>query len=86
MQQHKLKGCKQRWIKVYSQLAVLWQGGHVGGQNNKNNFWGICMTKKFPAEENASFLSTNMAAMMSDANQQWPCDFNGLFSIPFLSG
>ena len=64
-----------------SWFATTWQGGHVGGQYNRILSWRIYMKRELSSQrrEMLSFLISNMAAVTSRANQQWP-----LFSMVFL--
>ena len=59
--------------KIYSWFATTWQGGHVGGQNKRIFPWRICMKIVFSSQrrEMLLFLTTNMAAVTSSANQQY---------------
>ena len=50
---------------VYSWFATTWQGGHVGGQNKR-----IFPRRIYMKIEILLFLTTNMAAVTSRANQQ----------------
>ena len=56
-----------------SWFATTWQGGHVGGQYNTILFRRICMKIEFSSQrrETVLFLTTNMAAVTSRANQQY---------------
>ena len=57
----------------YSWFAATWQGDHVGGQNKKIFPRRICMKIDFSSQrrEMLLFLTTNMAAATSRANQQY---------------
>lgn len=56
-----------------SWFATTWQGGHVGGQYNTILFRRNCMKIEFSSQrrETVLFLTTNMAAVTSRANQQY---------------
>ena len=55
----------------YAWFAVTWQGGHVGGQYNKQCFEEfIWIWLLVPSGEAILFVITNMAAVTSRANQQ----------------
>ena len=56
-----------------SWLATTWQGGHVGGQNKRIFPRRIYMKIEFSSQrrEMLLFLTTNMAAVTSRANQQY---------------
>ena len=58
---------------LISWFATLWQGGHVGGQYNRTFSRIIYMKIKFSSQrrEMLLFLTTNMAAVTSRANQQY---------------
>ena len=60
-------------IGLYSWFATTCQGGHVGGQYNTILFRRICMKIEFSSQrrETVLFLTTNMAAVTSRANQQY---------------
>ena len=68
--------CEQR---PYSWFATTWQGGHVGGQYNRIFSRRIYMKIGFSSQrkEMLLFLTTNMAAVTSCANQQ-----SGMVSLP----
>ena len=59
--------------KIYSWFATTWQGGHVGAENKRIFPWRICMKIVFSSQrrEMLLFLTTNMAAVTSSANQQY---------------
>ena len=70
------RGCLTAvYFILSSWFATTWQGGHVGGQYNKN-----CFSKNlhknifyFPGERNAFVLNHHhMAALTSPANKQLP--------------
>ena len=56
----------------YSWFATTWQGGHVGGENKRIFPRRIYMKIEFSSQrrEMLLFLTTNMAAVTSRANQQ----------------
>ena len=58
---------------LYSWFATTWQGGHVGGQNKRIFPWRIYMKIEFSSQrrEMLLFLTTDMAAVTSRANQQF---------------
>ena len=58
---------------LYSWFATTWQGGHVGGQNKRIFPRKIYMKIEFSSQrrEMLLFLTTNMAAVTSLANQQY---------------
>ena len=61
-------------LKSYnSWFATTWQGGHVGGQYNRIFSRRIYMKIEFSSQrrEMLLFLTTNMAAVTSRANQQY---------------
>ena len=60
-----------RICSCYSWFTTTWQGGHVGGQNNKIFSRRIYMKKEFSFQgrEMLLFLIINMAAATSRANQ-----------------
>jgi len=64
-----------------SWFATTWQDGHVEGQYNRIFSWRIYMKiePSYQRREMLLFLTSNMAAVTSRANQQWP-----LFSMVFL--
>ena len=66
-----------RMCSCYSWFTTTWQGGHVGGQKNKNFSRRIYMKKEFSFQrrEMLLFLTTNMAAVTSRANQQYRIAF-----------
>ena len=59
--------------EFYSWFATTWKGGHVGGQNKRIFPRRIYVKKEFSSQrrEMLLFLSTNMAAVTSRANQQY---------------
>ena len=68
---------KQTKLKVNSNswFATTWQGGHVGGQNNTMFPRRIYMKIECTSSQRRKmllFLTTNMAAVTSRANQQSP--------------
>ena len=62
----------ERSYKLNSWFATTWQGGHVGGQCNRVFSRRIYMKIEFSSQrrEMLLFLTTNMAAVTSRANQQ----------------
>ena len=58
---------------AYSWFATTWQGGHVGGQNKRIFPRRIYMKIEFSSQrrEMLLFLTTNIAAVTSRANQQY---------------
>ena len=63
----------QCWVDLrYSWFATTWQGGHVGCQNKRIFPRRIYMKIEFSSQrrEMLLFLTTNMAAVTSRANQQ----------------
>ena len=56
-----------------SWFATTWQGGHVKGQYNRIFFWRIYLKIElsYQRREMLLFLTTNMAAVTSRANQQY---------------
>ena len=60
-------------VLFYSWFATTWQGRHVGGQYNKIFSRRIYMKIEFSSQrrEMLLFLTTNMAAVTSRANQQY---------------
>ena len=58
---------------TYSWFATTWQDGHVGGQNKRIFPRRIYMKIEFSSQrtEMLLFLTTNMAAVTSRANQQY---------------
>ena len=63
----------ERFLVPNSWFATTWQGGHVGGQNKRIFPRRIYMKIEFSSQrrEMLLFLTTNMAAVTSRANQQW---------------
>ena len=63
---------KEKVPLSYSWFATTWQGGHTGGQNKRIFPGRICMKIEFRSRrrEMLLFLTTNMAAVTSRANQQ----------------
>ena len=63
----------ERFLVPNSWFATTWQGGHVGGQNKRIFPRKIYMKIEFSSQrrEMLLFLTTNMAAVTSRANQQW---------------
>ena len=59
-------------VRRYSWFATTWQGGHVVGQYNRNFTRKIYMKIDFSSQrrEMLLFLTTNMAAVTSRANEQ----------------
>ena len=59
-------------MNFYSWFATTWQGSHVGGQNKRIFPRRIYMKIEFSSQrrEMLLFLTTNMAAVTSRANQQ----------------
>ena len=59
-------------VRRYSWFATTWQGGYVGGQFNRIFSGRIYMKIEFSSQrrEMLSFLSINMAALTTRANQQ----------------
>ena len=60
------------WSATYSWFATTRQGGHVGGQNKRIFPRRMYMKIEFSSQrrEMLLFLTTNMAAVTSRANQQ----------------
>ena len=64
------------WILGF---ATSWQGGHVGGQYNRIFSRRIYLKTEFSSQrrEMILFLTTDMAAVTSHANQQYGHPWNG---------
>ena len=62
-----------RYVYINSWFATTWQGGHVGGQRTGMFSRRIEMKIEFSSQRRGMllFLSTNIAAMTSRANQQY---------------
>ena len=82
--QYRVKTSLETWIQrcpfcltarayLNSWFATTWQGGHVGGQNKRIFPRRIYMKIEFSSQrrEVLLFLTTNMAAVTSRANQQY---------------
>ena len=65
-------------ISSNSWFATTWQGGHVGGQNKRIFPRRIYMKIEFSSQRRVMllFLTSNMAAVTSRANQQYGCQWN----------
>ena len=78
---HRSRETVYSYLTWYSWFASTWQGGHVGGQNNTFFVHIIYMKMEFISQrsEKLLFLTSNMAAVKSAANQQFVTISAGLF-------